>query len=301
MQLSIIIVNYNTYRQLINCLNSIISIISEISYEIIVIDNNSEWNEIKGLNEIFPGIKCIRSDSNYGFAKANNIAVNNAIGKYLLFLNPDTILIDNFIPTFIEYLENNINTAIIAPMLLFENKLYQSSTGQKMNIFYDIQEAFYLTGFIRSIKGKKYIKHNERVYFVSWVSAACMLITKNEFDKIGGFAESYFLNYEDIDLCTKVIESGKKVAYYPKYKCIHLDHKSFNNNYKLLITSRYKSRLIFNKLHLDIFQRLISWLILFTGLLTKIVFVSLFYSGPEKNSRKKGYLDSLNIFLSEYR
>lgn len=297
MTLSIIIVNYNVYDLLKECLKSIYDKINDINFEIIVADNNSPDREIDNIKKEFPDVKYLSFPENLGFAKANNEAVKKSNGKYLLFLNPDTLITENFLTDFIKLADSEPEAGVLAPMLVYKNNKYQSSTGPKMGIFYDLLEAFNFVNLFRNYQKNKYFKKINKIYLTSWVSAACMFMRKIDFDRVSGFTASYFLNYEDIDLCAKITSSGKSIFYLPKYKCTHIDHKSFKEDYELLITSRYLSRINYYFLHKNLFQRILSAFIHINGLLFKLIFVNIAYSGNERKSRRLGYYKSLLLYF----
>ncbi len=297
MTLSIIIVNYNVYDDLINCLNSINKNICDVEYKIIVVDNNSTNRDIDKITFDYPDVIYIKLPENLGFAKANNLAVSRSNSEFILFLNPDTILINNFVLKMVEYLKNNINAGACAPMLLNEDFSYQSSTGPKMGLKYDFLEAFHLINFSRKFQKNNYIKNIDNIFEIGWMSAACMVIKREVFNKVNGFSEPYFLNYEDIDICYKLNKLGLKNYYFPEYKCVHLDHKSFGIDYELLVYSRYLSRLEFAKMNYNYFQRIIFRTLHIIGLITRIVMVHLLYSGIERASRRSGYVKSIKRYL----
>jgi len=297
MTLSIIIVNYNVYELLKNCIKSVNAIVTGIEYEIIVIDNNSSSDEIDNILIDFPNVTYIKSYENRGFAKANNHAFSSSKGKYLLFLNPDTILLENFVLEFIDFLEQNVNISACAPMLTYQDGAYQSSTGSDLGFFNDVMEAFYLMELRRKCWKRKYQRHYLCEFEVDWVSAACVLVRAEDFRKVNGFTNSYYLNYEDVDLCLKLRSLGKKIIYLPKFKCIHLDHKSFADRYDFLVYSRYKSKLEYFKLNKSKFEQLLSRIINISGLIVKYLFSYLLYSVNERVSRRLGYYKSLKLYL----
>ena len=296
MTVSIIIVNYNVYELLINCINSIYANVKDIDYEIIIVDNNSAEKNIDSIQQKYPDVKYLSLKENLGFAKANNIAAKAANGKYLLFLNPDTLVIENFIPEFITQFNKNSKTGICAPRLTYSDNSFQSSTGPELGLFYDILESFMLIGFYRKFSNKKYLSDLSKEHKVGWVSAACLFIEKDVFDKISGFTESYFLNYEDIDLCFKVRVLGLDIFYFPSLKCVHLDHKSFNTDYENLVFTRYKSRLNYIRLNYKFLKRIFSRVIFIEGLILKIILVNFSYKPDERKSRRNGYIKSLKLY-----
>ena len=298
--LDIIIVNYNTADNVLHCIDSFKKNKRHIKSNIIIVDNNSTDESIKNNNFYSREVKFLSLNANLGFAKANNIGVQNSDTEYICFLNPDTIVLEDFITPIIDYIKSNDNAGACAPMLVYENNSYQASSGFSMGFFYEFMEAFMLIGIYRKIKEmsyKKKAKANKPIK-VGWVSAACLVIKKSVFNKVGGFTEDFFLNYEDIDLCKKLENHGFENYYFPHLKCVHLDHKSFDKNYELLVYSRYQSRLIYSKLHYNMFLSLIVRFMHILGLLLRLIFVNVSYSGTERIGRKNGYKKSMSLYLN---
>ncbi len=297
MELSIIIVNYNVYDNIKKCVQSIFDNLTGIEYELLIIDNNSVERDIDNISVDYPFVKYYKQNQNRGFAAANNYGFTKATGEFILFLNPDTIYIDNFLPEMIIDCRKNTQTGACGPMLLYENKNYQASSGMKMGFLYEFLEAFNLIELIRIYLKKKYLISVKEKYKVGWLSAACLLIKKDIFREVSLFNESYFLNYEDIDLCYKLNEYSYINYYFPYLKCIHSDHRSFGTDYELLVFTRYQSRLVFSKEHYNILLRILVRIIHIIGLLNRLIFIGFYYKGNERNSRKRGYLKSLKLYL----
>lgn len=300
MDISIIIVNYNVYDDVKNALDSISKILKDVTFELILIDNNSADKSIHEAANEYSKVNYIQLDENLGFGRANNIGVQNAKGKFILFLNPDTLLVENFITPIIRFIDSNQDAAACAPMLVYENGKYQSSSGFSMGFLYEFLEATLLIELYRKYVKSKYeaLKYTNRPVKAGWVSGACFIIKKSVFDEVGGFTEDYFLNYEDIDLCRKLEDNGYSNFYFPQYKSIHLDHKSFNKNYSLLVYCRYKSRLIYAKYHYSFVMRFLVRLFHITGIMFRLLLVNFIYSGFERKSRLNGYGASLKLYVT---
>lgn len=297
MELSIIIVNYNVYDNIKKCIQSLFDNLTGIEYELLIVDNNSAKRDIDNITVDYPFVKYYKLNQNRGFAAANNYGFRQTSGEFILFLNPDTIYIENFLPSLIINYSANSQTGACGPMLLYEDMNYQTSSGMKMGFIFEFLEAFNLIEFIRKFFKKRYLTSVKEKFRVGWLSAACLLIKKDIFRKVTLFDESYFLNYEDIDLCYKLNEAGYQNYYFPGFKCIHSDHKSFGKNYELLVYSRYQSRLIFSKSHYGYIKRILIRTMHINGLLFRLLFTGIFYKGDEYYSRKRGYLMSLRLYL----
>lgn len=207
--LSIIIVTFNNAKTINDCLRSI-----ERSYppphEIICIDNASTDSTVQILMQSKIKTTLIKNDQNLGFSKANNIGVKHSQGDLLLFLNPDTEILNDMTPLIV-YLNEHPEVGVIAPQLI-ENGKIQPSIRNLPTLIGTIREfifkqknsynPFYLTG--------------SQPLEVESVVGAAMMMRREIFYKIGGFDKKYFMYFEDLDLCRKIREHNLKVVYYPK-------------------------------------------------------------------------------------
>jgi GT2 family glycosyltransferase len=299
--LTIIIISFNSYNEIINNLEYLESLHFHIPFKVLIIENGNfnKWEVCRNKNEF---INVLDAKTNIGFAKANNLAVSHSSSDYLLFLNPDTLVTENFITPIISFIENSKVIGACAPMLNYEDGRYQSSTGFKMGFIFEFMEAFMCMNVYRMFKSFKFknkAKNIEPVK-VGWISGACMIIKKSVFESVDGFTEDYFLNYEDIDLCKKLEDRGYSNYYFPFLKCIHLDHKSFDNNYELLVYSRYQSRLIYAISHYGLLKKHTIKLIHILGLVLRLCLVNFFFAGIERKGRMNGYLKSLKLYIGFY-
>lgn len=192
---SFIIINYNTVELTSACLESIFKYCREGDFEVILIDNNSAGRDAEILNARFSGrIKIIANKQNFGFAKANNQGVKEANGKYLFFLNSDTLFNEDILSEIKLAFEDDERIGIVAPKLLLKNG----------------NEQAYAYGL------KKFSSD------LAWVSGAALVIRTDIFFSVGQWDENYFMYFEDVDLCRSVIEKSYKVKRLDKIKITHL-------------------------------------------------------------------------------
>jgi GT2 family glycosyltransferase len=254
--LSIILVNYNGANFLYDCLNSINQFVNCSDYEVIIVDNSSTDDSVKIIKENFPLVKLICSQDNLGFGKANNLAVKYAQGRYLLFLNTDTILIEDTPKILVNYLTQNKDVGVAGSRITFQDGSYQLSCGNLPNL---LMEFIYkiralLDNRWHHILSKIYDKIYLNVQEVSWVTGACMMMRRDIFEKLGGFDESFFMYFEDVDICKRVHEVGFKVIYYPKTSLIHLSGGSSQSIKKKVNVYYRDSQLYYYQKHLGILQ-----------------------------------------------
>lgn len=223
IEFSIIIISYNTKKITENCLKSIETSLkqSSLSYEIIVVDNASTDGSVEMLKSI-QKLKIILNSKNLGFAKANNQAVKQAKGKYILLLNSDTVVLDDAINKLLSYYKQNEKSVyFLGGKLLNQDQSPQASCGP----FYSLPVIFaalFLKGDHWGIS--RYSP--ESVKEVDWVSGACILTKKEYFDSIGGFDENIFMYMDEIDLLYRAKKKNYRVFFYPEARFIHLGSAS---------------------------------------------------------------------------
>jgi GT2 family glycosyltransferase len=217
-ELSIITVTYNSSAQIKPYFDSLKKyIFPKINTRLIVVDNHSSDETVSLLESLaidYPQLTVFRNPRNLGFAAANNQAARIALAPYLLFLNPDTRLLDSSLLRLITQLENNPKIGLIAPALLDPQKHPQPSVYPPQTL----SNAFF--EFFLNRKTFSALAPPERTEVFA-VSGAAMLLKKNFFDRLGAWNEKYFMYFEDLDLCDRIRKAGKKVVYFPSVKVIH--------------------------------------------------------------------------------
>ena len=294
MEISIIIVNYNTLKYIKEAINSIIEKTIDITYEIIIIDNNSNDNisELEILK--IPNLKLIKSKENLGFGKANNKASQIAVGKKLFFLNPDTYLLNNAIKILSDYLDNNQDAGIVGANLY--NADLKPNLSYEMiypSIFMDISGAIKNTtnvSLTKIIYGKNDTFNNSNnPKEVAYITGANIMILKSLYNEINGFNPSFFMYCEDTDLSYRVKKAGYRITNIPQAKIVHLEGKSskFQEKKKELF---YEGRRIYFQCHYSHIYYICANLIICV-LLTIAILLNIF-----NNINKNRYLKQLKIF-----
>jgi N-acetylglucosaminyl-diphospho-decaprenol L-rhamnosyltransferase len=253
---SIILVNYNGAKFLGECLNSIEKNIGDFAFEVIIVDNFSTDDSAKNIKFNFSSATLICSQSNLGFAKANNLAVNHSIGEYLLFLNTDTILIEDTPSILLDYLTQHQDVGAVSPRITFRDGSYQLSCGKLPNLAIEFIDKirYGLDQKWHHIFGDLYNQQYSTIQEMGWLTGACLMIRRDVFDQVGGFDESFFMYFEDKDICKRVHEAGWKVVYYPKTSLIHLLGGSSSGVQKSINTYYRDSQLYYYQKHLGEFQ-----------------------------------------------
>lgn len=302
IDLSVIIVTYNTADDLRTCIQSVKKYTKELRYKIIVIDNNSQDHSKTMLESEFPDVTSYFLHNNSGFSIANNYAMERSNSKYILLLNPDTALTENSFLQMYEFLENNSAVGAVGPT--FTN--HQGNIGLTIHKFPNIK-----THFIESLNIKPLIKRfsstkeqnilisMEKPFEVDWISGGCFMVRRSIYDNIGGFDEKFFLFGEDVDWCVRIKNSGWKIFCLPKIKIVHVGGVSTHKNYFSLVVNRYRSKLIFVKKHSNKVELLIIRIIVLLGLILRIIssFFIKYSDTKEKQERIKAYFASLFVWL----
>ncbi len=271
MDVSIIIVNYNTKELIKNCIKSIYQYTNDIEFEIIVSDNGSTDGSIEMLKSEFPNVILIENNANLGFGKANNNGLRIAKGKYIFYLNSDTVLLNNAVKIFYDYWEQSPNKneigALGCNLLDGEGKITHSGEGfpskkkilknalmdflhiLKLSVFFFLPESF-------SFTKKKSIKNETKKIIgdIDYVIGADLFL-KN--DKFALFDETFILYYEDSDLQLLMKENGLRRILIDGPKIQHLEHKSNKFNKKIDFFKSFGkinsmlSAIIYTKKHLN--------------------------------------------------
>ena len=287
MLVSIIIVNYNTAKHLRECLYSIDLYLNSVEKEIIVADNNSPEREIEKIAEEYKNVKFIFRRTNDGFGTGCNDAVNVSKGKYLLFLNPDIRLIDNSIKILIDNIENSEDSGVYSGLLTDKNK----NPIYCYNKFPDLLWEFYhFIGFGYERQIEKLLQRKEisegKEFSTDWFHGAFLLIKKIDFLSVGGFDENYFMYYEDVELCYRVIKKlNKKNICFPEVRIYHHTQSSLESEKTddVYIFHMHRGKLIFIK-NYNLLKKNSIWLLGLISVILRIILLPLWtkYKGKRK-------------------
>jgi len=231
LQLSVIIISYNTQQLTLNCIDSIINSIKNIVCEIIIIDNASkdktidEIQKLKVKNQNYKlKVKIVQNKNNLGYGKANNQGIELAQSENILLLNSDTIVLDNAIEKLLERFQNNKNQfQFIGGKLLNQDNTPQASCGP----FYSLPMIFAHLFLRGDYWGLTRSSPNQEKS-VDWISGACILTKKSFLEKLNGFDENIFMYMDEIDLLYRAHQLGYKTLLYPGAYFIHLGSGSSN-------------------------------------------------------------------------
>lgn len=229
---SIIIVNWNGKPHLINCLASL----QKVHYkplEIILVDNNSCDGSVDFVEKKYRSVRIIKNKKNVGFCLANNKGYKVSKGKYVLFLNNDTIVTSDFLKPLITTLEENSRNGIVQPKIVFwGNKKLQTGGAFITNTGF-----LYHYGYGKNPQDPKY-NFNMQIYSAN---GSCMFVKREVINKIGLFDEDYFTYFEETDFCHRALLAGYKIWYQPKsiiYHIGNIDNSKHKNSFLVYISFR---------------------------------------------------------------
>ena len=247
---SIILVNYKTKDLTRNCINSIVEKTQNLSYEIFVVDNDSQDGTCEMIKTEFPWVKLIENPKNSGFGAANNLAIRQSSSKYVFLLNTDTILVNNAIKILCDFMDSNITVGACGANLYDENMEHVHSYGVFPTVKRQFLKTFMLRWFfpkeLRAMKDKGLNEKNS-LKSVDYITGADVMIKKSVLDEVGIFNERFFMYFEENELQFRIRKAGYEIFINPEAKIIHLHDKSPKKREKMYYEYK-KSQYLFFRL-----------------------------------------------------
>ncbi len=254
MQLSVIIVNYNVQYFLEQCLHSVFKSGKALDMEVFVVDNQSVDGSVEMVRQKFPQAKLIANNVNVGFSKANNQAIKISKGKYVLLLNPDTVVEDDTLPKVVQFMDEHPDAGGLGVKMLDgqgrflpESKRGLPTPGVAFSKIFGLSALFprskafgsYHLGYLDANKTHK----------VHVLSGAFMLLRKEVLEQTGALDEDFFMYGEDIDLSHRIIKAGYNNYYYPDARIIHYKGESTKKSSVNYVLVFYNAMIIFARKH----------------------------------------------------
>lgn len=254
VEISVIIVNYNVEHFLEQCLNSVFNAFKNCIGEVFVVDNNSHDGSVQMVRTKFPDVILMDNKENLGFSKANNQAIRVSKGKYVLLLNPDTVVEEDTFRKVVDFMNNHPDAGGLGVRMIDGKGRYlpESKRGVPTP---DV--AFYKIFGLSSIfpKSKKFGRYHLgylsefETNEIEILSGAFMLMRKEALDKVGLLDEDFFMYGEDIDLSYRIILGGYKNYYFPETRIIHYKGESTKKSSVNYVFVFYNAMIIFAKKH----------------------------------------------------
>jgi len=263
MDLSVIIVNFNTAHLLKECLYSVEQTRGDVHLEILVVDNNSRDSSVEMVEKNFPQVKFITNTENIGFARGVNQALDLAKGRYFLLLNPDAIVLPGVLRGMIDFMDQNEDVALSGVQLINPDGTKQNSIAN----FPTLAEAFFNKSLLKILFPKKYPskyqEYNSPIE-VDSVIGACMMVRPEAVKAVGKLDPEYFLFLEETDWCYQMKKKGWKIYHLPQLKIVHKQGQS-------MLELKSKGRIEYYRSYFRFFKKNYSLLRYF--LLRVIVFI----------------------------
>ena len=290
MDVSIIIVSYNVCDLLCQCISSIYDKVTDVSFEVIVVDNASSDNSVDKIKQTFPNVKVIASKVNLGFGKANGLGVKHSSGKYLFFLNPDTELINNAVSVLYLFMETHPNVALSGANLFTPDLLPNKSYEMFLPGFWD-GLAFACNFSIKQNDDK--FNKEEAPKPVVLVGGADMFMRRTVFDEVGWFDERFFMYFEEPIFSHKIKRLNMELYSVPSAEIIHYEGASSKKSISSTTFYFFDSFLKYYHIYYPF-----GYKILYTLYMIKIKLALLCFSFKKKNE-KKSYWEKMNTILKQ--
>jgi GT2 family glycosyltransferase len=253
VDLSILIVNWNTRQLLLDCLQSLADARLAVSSEVIVVDNASADGSADAVAAAFPGVRLVRNSRNVGFAAANNQAYRESSGRHVLLLNSDTLVPAGSLERLVAHLDAHPRVGIVGPQLVYGDGSYQISAlrfSRPWDVFYEYAR------FPRQLQPAAQKAPRRLIPLdpveatpVEYVMGAALLIRRAVVEAIGLMDEGYFMYAEEVDWCFRAHKAGWEVHYLPTALVTHLGGKSTEQVPDRMLAARFASTFRFMRLH----------------------------------------------------
>lgn len=232
MDISVIIVSYNTVDLTIACLESVFAS-QRVSYEVFVVDNASKDGSAVIVGQKYPGVRVIANEANRGFGAANNQALHECLGRHVIFLNPDTTVEPESFYTMVEFMDTHPQVGLAGPMVLNPDGTRQDSVS------YRYPGHRYGAADLGPLPGE-----------IACVLGACQIASASLLKELGGFDEDFFLYGEDQDLCLRIRKRGLKIVLIDEAVFMHHGGQSERMTMPAeVFTKKFRGKLLFYRKH----------------------------------------------------
>lgn len=208
VDISIVIVNYKSWLHLASCLDSLAFHSDSFNHEIVVVDNHSNDGKLAEFSKVYPDVVFVENTGNNGFANGCNLGASKSKGRYLLFLNPDTVGNENAIKSLWQFAKQNPHVGITSCLQEKKQGGYEPYNRQ----FLRLSTLFGLFRAVRRLLVRSEALEDENMVYTDWVSGSLVCISRQWFEQVGGWNEDYWMYYEDMDLSKRVRALNGKVV-----------------------------------------------------------------------------------------
>ena len=229
IDVSVIIVSYNTRDLLRNCLASVGADSHDLRVEVFVVDNASADGSSDMVAGEFAWVRLVRNERNTGFAAANNIALREASGRYVVLLNPDTVVSRGALSELVRFMDTTPTAGYCGPQLLNADGSHQPSARRFPAV---LTGTFSMLGLSNRYPKSRHtldlhVLHGERRHFpADWLTGACLMVRAAAIHEVGALDEGFFMYFEETDWCRRMASAGWGGWYVPSAEVVHLGGRS---------------------------------------------------------------------------
>lgn len=294
IDLSIVIVSWNTKDLLDQCLASVFADRTGGTMEVWVVDNASSDSSAEMVEERYPQVKLIRNVSNPGFAGANNQAIRQACGKYILLLNPDTKITPGALNTLLRFMDSSPLTGAAGARLLNPDGSLQVSCFPTPTLFREFWRLFHLDVLSPTAVYRMESWSTSQPRAVDILLGACLLLKRETLDQVGLLDEDYFMYSEEVDLCHRVKNGGWQLHWVPEAEVVHYGGQSTKQTSEKMFFHLYLSKIQFFRKNQGQFSAQVYKLVILLAATVRLLLVplTLFESG----NQRKQHMSLSNLY-----
>lgn len=266
-RLTILIVTYQSLREIDACLHSLVAFPMAVPHEIVVVDNASADGTAAHVRREWPQVRVIDAGGNLGFARANNLGVGQTASDLVLFLNPDTIVPAGALDRLVAALDAAPDAAIAGPRVVDARGDVELSFGRMLSPLAEARQKMMTAALVRRLPvlGARVERATRRRQYVDWVSGVCLLIRRADLQAAGGFDERYFIYIEDVDLCAAVRTRARLVLFEPSVEIVHLRGRSVASAQTPTRRAYRRSQVSFYRKHRPGWVTALKWFLTLKG------------------------------------
>lgn len=247
MDLSIIIINWNTRKLLADCLHSIEQHPPTAAFDVWVVDNASNDGSAAMIRQDFPSVKLIENPSNLGFARANNQALQQATGRYAVLLNSDTRVLPGALQTLANFMDAHPEAGACGPLLLNADGSLQPSCHPVLTAGREFWRLLFLEPLARRATYPQHRWSRANAHPVEVIKGACLVLRQEALAQVGWLDEQYFMYTEEMDLCHRLLQAGWQNFWVPQAQVIHYGEASSKQASEAMFVALYRSKVQFQR------------------------------------------------------
>jgi GT2 family glycosyltransferase len=302
VDVSIVIVSYNTRHLLNLCLESIYKTAGSLEVETIVVDNSSRDGSVEMVRQLFPQVVIIENSNNSGFAAACNQGIEISKGRYILLLNSDAELLEGTLQTMVSFMDEHPKVGITGTQLFNADGTFQGSYADFPSLWGEFLLLTKLSKLFRPDCFPSYpASQSQAIRPVDWVFGACMLARKSTIDAIGLMDESYFMYTEETDWCFRVHKGGFDIYYLPEARVLHKSGQSAATEPEFKRSQIYRSKwLFFTKHRSKIEAKTLYTAIKIASILKLVAWAFVGLTGGRRQQKAKQHIQSYRKLLRTF-